>query len=139
MHISIDLDSAYSFLVCHFPNSKFFSKVNRPLTNSSDTFTNLKFRKYKTKFTNICYDFFINWQTEREKNCFGPIRSLFTFLTEKNIHIIIIINFHPKITSQNIISDDMKKTIIAKKGFQGKICRFDENGRGKQNMHLYVM
>ena len=28
--------------------------------------------------TNICYDFFFNWPTEK-KTCFGPIRNFFSF------------------------------------------------------------
>ena len=49
------------------------------------SFTNLEFRIHKFSL-NICYDLFFNWQTGK-KNCFGPIRNLFSFSTaqtEKN-------------------------------------------------------
>ena len=34
--------------------------------------------EYTKILTNICYDFFFNWQTEK-KNCFGPIKMCFLF------------------------------------------------------------
>ena len=34
--------------------------------------------------TNICYGFFFSCQTEKNKSCFGPIRSLFSFSIAQN-------------------------------------------------------
>ena len=47
---------------------------------ASDSFPNFEFHIYKQFLANICYDFFLNWQTEK-KTCFGPIRNLFSFST----------------------------------------------------------
>ena len=42
--------------------------------------SNNEFRTY-IFLTNTYYDFFSDWQTEKKKNCFEPIKSLFSFST----------------------------------------------------------
>ena len=51
----------------------------------------LNFLIYHIFLTNICYDLFFNWQTEK-KTCFGPMRNLFSFSTtqtEKNLPTLL--------------------------------------------------
>ena len=55
-------------------------KENQRRCSSSDNFTNLEFRIYQ--FLKLIF-IMIYFPTgkQRKKNCFGPIRSLFSFLT----------------------------------------------------------
>ena len=55
-------------------------KENQRRCSSSDNFTNLEFRIYR--FLKLIF-IMIYFPTgkQRKKNCFGPIRSLFSFLT----------------------------------------------------------
>jgi len=57
---------------------------------------------------NLLFSFSIGKLRKKRKNCFGPIRSLFTFSTEKNIFFVpkYCTYYHFKITSQNITPDD---------------------------------
>jgi hypothetical protein len=43
-----------------------FISVRRQRCGSSDTFTNLELRNNEKFLTNIYYDFFFNWQTEKK-------------------------------------------------------------------------
>ena len=45
-------------------------QIISPISNSEST----------NFLTNICYDFFLKWQTEK-KLCFGPTKKLFSFST----------------------------------------------------------
>ena len=78
------IESLYPTTNSQSTNFEFSLLIRTSFTNSSDSFTNLEFRIYWF-FLQILkyYDLFFNWKTEK-KNCFGPIRSLFSFSTAQS-------------------------------------------------------